>query len=220
MRDSCATLCEEKRMFESMLRYNKTSSERNSRCSDAFEYQQCLGCKSDSVDFFCLFWWQDYHSSVHQGLDSWDQNDSFLNLNDCTSKRPFFNIGSKIPHKFANFVLICESQSNQRRPNLTWDLGFAFIDQMVPVNNLLQVIDLVIHIHEFGVRSLNLIAITILLIHIRSFIPNSFYFMLFSTCRLLCQSSLSHWANKSGPLVQSCVTVTEHQKVAPPSRIA
>jgi hypothetical protein len=89
--------------------------------------------------------------SLHQGLDSWDQNDSFLNLNDHASKRPFFNIGSKIPHKFANLVLICESQSNQRRPNLTWDLCFAFIDQMVLVNNLLQVIDLVIHIHEFGV---------------------------------------------------------------------
>jgi hypothetical protein len=96
---------------------------------------------------------------AHLGLDSWDQNDSFLNLNDCTSKRLFFNIGSKIPHQFANLVLICESQSNQRRPNLTWDLCFAFIDQMVPVNNLLQVIDLVIHIHESGVRSLNLIAI-------------------------------------------------------------
>jgi hypothetical protein len=86
----------------------------------------------------------------------------------------FFNIQSKIPHKFANLVLICESQSNQRRPNLTWDLGFAFIDQMVPVNNWPQVIDLVIHIHEFGVRSLNLIAITILLIHIRySFLIHS-----------------------------------------------
>jgi hypothetical protein len=97
--------------------------------------------------------------SLHQGLDSWDQNDSFLNLNDRTSKRSFFNIGSKIPHQFANLVLICESQSNQRRPNLTWDLCFAFIDQMVPVNNLLQVIDLVIHIHESVVRSLNLIAI-------------------------------------------------------------
>jgi hypothetical protein len=87
----------------------------------------------------------------HQGLDSWDQNDSFLNLNDRASKRLFFNIGSKIPHKFANLVLICESQSNQRRPNLTWDLNFPFIDQMVLVNNWLQVIDLVIHIHEFGV---------------------------------------------------------------------
>jgi hypothetical protein len=75
------------------------------------------------------------------------------------SKRSFFNIRSKIPHKFANLVLICESQSNQRRPNLTWDLGFAFIDQMVPVNNRLQVIDLVIHILEFSVGSLNLIAI-------------------------------------------------------------
>jgi hypothetical protein len=138
---------------------------------------------------------------IHQGLDSWDQNDSFLNLNDRISKRPFFNIGSKIPHKFANLVLICESLSNQRRPNLTWDLCFALIDKMVLVKNLLQVIDLVIHIHEFGVWSLNLIAITILLIHIRSFIPNSFYFMLFSTCRLLCQSSLFHWTNKSGPLL-------------------
>ena len=56
---------------------------------------------------------------------------------------------------------------------------FAFIDQMVPVNSLLQVIDLVIHIHEFGVQSLYLIAITMLLIHIRSIIPNSFYFILF-----------------------------------------
>jgi hypothetical protein len=63
-----------------------------------------------------------------------------------------------IPHKFANLVLICESQSNQRRPNLSWNLCFAFIDQMVLVNNWLQVIDLVIHIHEFHVRSLNLIA--------------------------------------------------------------
>jgi hypothetical protein len=27
----------------------------------------------------------------HQGLDSWDQNDSFLNLNERTSKRWFFN---------------------------------------------------------------------------------------------------------------------------------
>jgi hypothetical protein len=95
----------------------------------------------------------------HQGLDSWDQNDSFLNLNGRTSKRPFFNIGSKIPHKFAHLVLICESQSNQRRPNLTWDLGFAFIDQMVLVNNWLQVIDLVIQIHKLDARSLNLIAI-------------------------------------------------------------
>ncbi len=74
----------------------------------------------------------------HQGLDFWNQNDSFLNQNDRASKRSFFNIRSKIPHKFANLVLICESQSNQRRPNLTWDLGFAFIDQMVPVNNWLQ----------------------------------------------------------------------------------
>ena len=82
-----------------------------------------------------------FKSNVHQGLDFWNQNDSFLNLNDRASKRPFFNIRSKIPHKFANLVLICESQSNQRRPNLTWDLGFAFIDQMVPVNNWLQVID-------------------------------------------------------------------------------
>jgi hypothetical protein len=98
-------------------------------------------------------------TNLHQGLDSWDQNDSFLNFNDCASKRPFFNIGSKIPHKFDNLVLICESQSNQRRPNLTWDLNFAFIDQMVLVNNWLQVIDLVIHIDEFGVRSLNLMAI-------------------------------------------------------------
>jgi hypothetical protein len=81
---------------------------------------------------------------------------------------------SKIPNIFGNLVLTCESQSNQRRPNLTWVLVFAFIDQMVPVNNLPQVIDLVIHIHEFGVRLLNLIAITILLIHTRSFIPNSF----------------------------------------------
>jgi hypothetical protein len=48
------------------------------------------------------------------------------------------NIGSKIPHQFAHLVTICESQSNQRRPNLTWDLCFAFIDWMVLVNNLLQ----------------------------------------------------------------------------------
>jgi hypothetical protein len=111
-------------------------------------------------DFF--LWFSDWLITLlhtHQGLDSWDQNDSFLNLNDRASKRPFFNIGSKIPHKFANLVLICESQSNQRRPNLTWDLNFAFIDQMVLVNNWLQVIDLVIHIHEFGVQSLNLISI-------------------------------------------------------------
>jgi hypothetical protein len=40
----------------------------------------------------CMAKWE-----VHQGLDSWDQNDSFLNLNDHASKRPFFNIGSKIP---------------------------------------------------------------------------------------------------------------------------
>jgi hypothetical protein len=36
---------------------------------------------------------------------------------------------------------------------------FAYIDQMVPVNNRLQVINFVSHILEFGVRSLNLIAI-------------------------------------------------------------
>jgi hypothetical protein len=98
-------------------------------------------------------------SSPHQGLNFWNQNDSFLNQNDHASKRSFFNIRSKIPNKFADLVLICESQSNQRRPNLTWDLGLAFIDQMVPANDWLQVIDLVIHIHEFGVGSLNLIAI-------------------------------------------------------------
>jgi hypothetical protein len=28
----------------------------------------------------------------HQGRDFWNQNDSFLNLNDCASKRPFFNM--------------------------------------------------------------------------------------------------------------------------------
>jgi hypothetical protein len=55
----------------------------------------------------------------HQGRDFWNQNDSFLNLNDCASKRPFFNMRSKIPHKFGNLVLLCESQSNQRRPCLT-----------------------------------------------------------------------------------------------------
>jgi hypothetical protein len=100
--------------------------------------------------------------------------------------------------------------------------GFASFDQMVPVNNWPQVID------QFDVSSRNLTAIkptgpnyhhTSLLIHIRSFIPNSFYFMLFSTCRLLCQSSLFHWANKSGHLLQSCVAMIEHKKVAPPSRI-
>jgi hypothetical protein len=78
---------------------------------------------------------------LHQGLDSWDQNDSFLNLNDRASKRPFFKY----------WIKDCESQSNQRRPNLTWDLCFAFIVKMILVNNLLQVIDLVIHIHDFGV---------------------------------------------------------------------
>jgi hypothetical protein len=59
---------------------------------------------------------------THQGLNFWNQNDSFLNQNDCASKRLFFNIRSKIFHKLANLVLICESQSNQRRPCLTWDL--------------------------------------------------------------------------------------------------
>jgi hypothetical protein len=77
----------------------------------------------------------------HQGLNFWNQNDSFLNQNDHASKRSFFIIRSKIPHKFGNLVLICESQSNQGRPCLTWDLGFAFIDQMVLVNNWPQVID-------------------------------------------------------------------------------
>jgi hypothetical protein len=82
--------------------------------------------------------------------------------------------------------------------------GFALFDQMVLVNNWLQVIALFdVTLNEFDVRSRNGM---ILLLHIRSFIPNSFYFMLFSTCRLLCQSSLFHWANKSGPLLQSCVT--------------
>jgi hypothetical protein len=57
--------------------------------------------------------------SLHQGCDFWNQNDSFLNLNDCASKRPFFNMRSKIAHKFGYLVLICESQSNQRRPCLT-----------------------------------------------------------------------------------------------------
>jgi hypothetical protein len=66
----------------------------------------------------------------HEGYDFWNQNDSFLNQNDCASKRSFFNMRSKIPHKFGNLVLICESQSNQGRPCLTWDLGFAFIDQI------------------------------------------------------------------------------------------
>jgi hypothetical protein len=58
------------------------------------------------------------------------------------------------------------------------------------------------HINEFDVQSCNGMT---LLLHIRSFIPNSFYFMLFSIYRLLCQSSLFHWTNKSGPLLQSCV---------------
>jgi hypothetical protein len=58
----------------------------------------------------------------HQGCDFWNQNDSFLNQNDHESKRPFFNMQSKIPHKSANLVLICESQSNQRRPCLACDL--------------------------------------------------------------------------------------------------
>jgi hypothetical protein len=61
----------------------------------------------------------------HQGLDFWNQNDSFLNQNDHTSKRSFFNIRSKIPHKFANLVLICESQSNQRRPNFIMGSWFC-----------------------------------------------------------------------------------------------
>jgi hypothetical protein len=41
--------------------------------------------------------------------------------------------------------------------------------------------------------------------------------------KLICNFLLRpRWgcSNKSGPLLQSCVTVTEHQKVAPPSRIA
>jgi hypothetical protein len=60
--------------------------------------------------------------------------------------------------------------------------------------------------HATWLQSSRLVpTITILLIHIRSFISNSFYFMLFSMCRPLCQSSLFHWANKSdGPLLQSC----------------
>jgi hypothetical protein len=88
----------------------------------------------------CHFWVFLYdNTNNHQGADFWNQNDSFLNQNEWASKRPFFNMRSQISHKFANLVLICELQSNQRRPNLTWDLGFAFIDQMV------------IHIHEFGV---------------------------------------------------------------------
>jgi hypothetical protein len=29
---------------------------------------------------------------VHQGHDFWNQNDSFLNQNDCASKRSIFNI--------------------------------------------------------------------------------------------------------------------------------
>jgi hypothetical protein len=29
---------------------------------------------------------------LHQGQDLWNQNDSFLNLNDCKSKRPNFNM--------------------------------------------------------------------------------------------------------------------------------
>jgi hypothetical protein len=56
-------------------------------------------------------------------------------------QKVFFNMQSKLSHKFGNLVLICESQSNQVRPCSTWDLGFAFIDQMVPVNNWPQVID-------------------------------------------------------------------------------
>jgi hypothetical protein len=42
-------------------------------------------------------------------------------------KKTIFNIGSKISHKFANLVLMCELQSNQRRPCLTWDLVFHFL---------------------------------------------------------------------------------------------
>ena len=95
--------------------------------------------------------------------------------------------------------------------------GFALFDQMVLVNNWLQVIALFdVTLNKFDVRSRNGMT---LLLHIRSFIPSSFYFMLFSTCRLLCQSSLFHWANKSGPLLQSCVATIEHKKAAPPSHI-
>jgi len=35
--------------------------------------------------------------------------------------------------------------------------------------------------------------------------------MLFSIYRLLCQSSLFHWTNKSGPLLQSCVSPRSYQ---------
>jgi hypothetical protein len=42
-------------------------------------------------------------------------------LNDCKSKRPNFNMQSKISHQLADLVLICESQSNQRRWCSTWD---------------------------------------------------------------------------------------------------
>jgi hypothetical protein len=73
-------------------------------------------------------------TQLHQGCNFWNQNDR-------ASKRLFFNMRSKIPHKFGNLVLICESQSNQGRPCLTWDLGFVFIDQMIPVNSWPQVID-------------------------------------------------------------------------------
>jgi hypothetical protein len=37
--------------------------------------------------------------------------------------------------------------------------GFAFVGQIVLVNNWLQVIDLVLHIYKFDVRSHNLMAI-------------------------------------------------------------
>jgi hypothetical protein len=66
--------------------------------------------------------WDHKTNTVHQGGDFWNQNDSYLNQNDGKSKRPNFNMRSKISHKLANLVLICESQSNQRRPCLTWDL--------------------------------------------------------------------------------------------------
>jgi hypothetical protein len=111
---------------------------------------------------------------------------SFLNLNDGESKRLFCNMQSKISHKSANLVLICESQSNQRRPCLTWDLVLHFLTRWFQsIIGWKQLIDLMSRINEFDVWSRN--GMTALLLHIRSFIPKSFYFMLFSTCRLLCQ---------------------------------
>jgi hypothetical protein len=96
------------------------------KCSE----HHCLG--SPHYDYFYKREWKDDGDTAHQGCDFWNQNDSFLNLNDCASKRPLYNMRSKIPHKFGNLVLICESQSNQRRPCLTWDLVLHLLTRWFP----------------------------------------------------------------------------------------